>query len=81
MRSERRGTHVTKAQAREYAGRWKLMNEREISELASTPAEVVLQQLDSLRSAIDPLGWREDLEDGIEEVRDRWNRLRILLLA
>lgn len=72
---------MTKAQAREYANRWKLVNEAEIAELAATPIEVVLQQLDSLRSAIDPLGWREDLEGEIEEVRDRWIRLRTLLLA
>lgn len=69
------------AQAKEFANRWARVNQAEIDELNATPPEVILRQMDALRSAIDTLGWREELDQETEEVRNRWNRLRALLRA
>ena len=72
---------LTPAQAKEFANRWARVNQAEIDELNATRPEVLLQQLDSLRSAVDAFGWREQLDKETEEVRDRWNRLRALFRA
>jgi len=72
---------LTSAQAREFADRWARVNQAEIDELNATPPEVILRQLDALRSAADTFGWREELDKETEEVRNRWNRLRALLGA
>ena len=72
---------LTPAQAKEFANRWARVNQAEIEELNATRPEVLLQQLDSLRSAVDTFGWREQLDKETEEVRDRWNRLRAFFRA
>jgi hypothetical protein len=72
---------LTPAQAQEFANRWARVNQAEIDELNATPPEILLRQMDSLRSAIDTFGWREELDKETEEVRDRWNRLRALFRA
>ena len=66
------------AQAQEFANRWARVNQAEIDELNATPPEILLRQLDSLRSAVDTFGWREELDKEKKEVRDRWNRLRTI---
>ncbi|RPH55812.1 hypothetical protein EHM82_04595 [bacterium] len=71
---------MTKAEAREFAERWRKVNLAEVEELRSTPLEVQLRQLDSLRTAFEAFGWEEDPKE-VEEVRDRWNRLRSLALG
>lgn len=72
---------LTPAQAKEFADRWKRVNQAEIDELNATSPEILLRQLDSLRSAVDTFGWREELDKETEEVRERWNRLRTLFRA
>jgi hypothetical protein len=72
---------LTADQAKEFADRWARVNQAEIDELNATPPEILLRQLDSLRSAVDTFGWREELDKETEEVRDRWNRLRALFCA
>ena len=72
---------LTPSQAKEFAHRWARVNQAEIDELNGTPPEILLRQLDSLRSAVDAFGWREQLDEETEEVRDRWNRLRALFRA
>jgi hypothetical protein len=72
---------LTPAQARELTDRWARVNQAEIDELNATPPEILLRQMDSLRSAIDTFGWREELDKETEEVRGRWNRLRALFRA
>lgn len=72
---------LTPAQAKELTDRWARVNQAEIDELNATSPEILLRQMDSLRSAIDTFGWREELDQETEEVRDRWNRLRALLRA
>jgi len=69
---------LTPAQAKELANRWARINQAEIDELNATPPEILLRQLDSLRSAVDTFGWREDLDEETDEVRDRWNQLRAI---
>ena len=72
---------LTPAQAKEFADRWERVNQAEIDELNATSPEILLRQLDSLRSAVDTFGWREELDKETEEVRERWNRLRTLFRA
>jgi len=69
------------AQAKEFADRWARVNQAEIDELNATSPEILLRQMDSLRSAVDTFGWREELDKETEEVRNRWNRLRALFGA
>ncbi len=69
---------LTPAQAKEFANRWARVNQAEIDEFNATPPEILLRQMGSLRSAVDTIGWREELDKETEEVRDRWNRLRAL---
>jgi len=72
---------LTPAEAKEFADRWARVNQAEIDELNATPPAILLRQMDSLRSAIDTFGWREELDKETEEVRGRWNRLRALFRA
>ena len=67
---------LTPAQAKEFAHRWARVNQAEIDELNATPPEILVRQMDSLRSAADVFRWEEELDKETEEVRDRWNRLR-----
>ena len=67
---------LTPAQAQAFARRWEQANQAEIEELRASSPDLVLRQLDALRSAVDLFGWREDLDQETEEVRNRWNRLR-----
>ncbi len=69
---------LTSIQPKEFAERWTRVNQAEIVELAATPPEVALRQLDSLRSAIDLLEDRTERDREVDEVRSRWNRLREL---
>ena len=52
------------------------MNELELEELRNTPPEVCLDQLESLYASVDVLGCRQALEEGEQEVRNRWIRLK-----
>lgn len=67
---------ITKEQAREYKRRWRLVNQAEIEELRRTPMEVKFRQLQMLMASVDEMGWRAGLEEGVEEVRERWALLR-----
>lgn len=72
---------LSPAQARDFADRWARVNQAEIDELNATPPEILLRQMDSLRSVVDTFGWREELDRETEEVRNRWNQLRALFRA
>lgn len=67
---------LTPAEARAWQRRWELVNRREIEELRATPVDVKFRQLEALMQSVDQMGWREGLEEGIEEVRERWNKPR-----
>jgi len=67
---------MTKAEARAFRKRWRLVNAREVEELRSTSLEVRLQQFNTLLGWAHQLGWAEALGEGEAEVRQRWARLR-----
>ncbi len=67
---------ITKAEARAFRQRWRLVNAREVEELRSTPLEVKLQQFNTLLAWAHQFGWAEALREGEAEVRERWARLR-----
>lgn len=67
---------MTKAQARAFQEHWKLVNEYEKEELRRTPADVRLEQFNTLLGWAHELGWTEALAEGEAEVRERWIRLK-----
>ena len=59
-----------------YLARWRLVRDIEAAELRHTPMETKLQQLAALvasRAIFDP---EPDRERQVQEVRERWARLR-----
>jgi hypothetical protein len=76
MRHQERA--LTRLEAKAFARRWQRINEAEIEELRAATLEQKLRQLAALMASVDAMGWREALSDGVQEVRDRWRRLRML---
>jgi hypothetical protein len=66
----------TKAQARAFRERWRLVNAREEEELRSTSMEVKWQQFNALMRLGQQLGWCAGPREGETEVRERWARIR-----
>jgi hypothetical protein len=56
--------------------RWKAVETRLKAESQAQTDNVKLAQLDALMSSVDDFGWREALEEGDEQVRQLWARLR-----
>jgi hypothetical protein len=67
---------MTKAEAQAWRDRWKLVNEAEVEELRTTDLATKFRQLAALMASVDSFGWRPSLDEGVDEVRQRWNRLR-----
>jgi len=67
---------MTRAQARAWKRRWRLVNQAEIEELRRTPMEQKLRQLAVLMASTDEMGWTEQLAAEEEQVRKLWIRLR-----
>jgi hypothetical protein len=67
---------VTPEDARQYLERWKLVEEREITELRNTPIEIKARQLSALMASRHLFREDPDRERGIREVQARWARLR-----
>jgi hypothetical protein len=67
---------LTKAQARAFRRRWQQVNAREEQELRSASLEVKWQQFNTLLAWAHQMGWAGLLEEGADEVRQRWARLR-----
>jgi hypothetical protein len=67
---------VTPDDARQYLERWKLVEEREIKELRTTPIEIKAKQLAALMASRDIFGEDPDRDRGVREVQARWARLR-----
>jgi hypothetical protein len=59
-----------------FLDRHALMNELEREELRTTSPEVSLEQLESLYASVDYLGWREALQEGEAELRQKWIRMK-----
>ncbi len=69
-------TMMTKDEARQFTEHWRLVNEFIAEEVRRTPPEVKLRQLAVLFAAGRTLGWIEEDEAGVAEVRERWRILR-----
>jgi hypothetical protein len=67
---------ITSDEARAYFERWDLVRDAETAELRRTSMDTKLQQLESLMASRLIFGPEPDREQGIEVVRERWNRLR-----
>jgi hypothetical protein len=67
---------MTPEAARQYPERWRLVEEREISELRETPIETKAKQLAAFMASRDLFGEDPDRENEVSEVRARWARLR-----
>ena len=68
--------NLSKAEARAFRERWRLVNLREEGELASTSPELKWRQFLTLLGWAREFGWTESLSEGEAEVRERWARLR-----
>lgn len=68
--------HISRAQAKAFRERWRLVNDREKEELSSTPASVRLQQFNTLLAWAKQFEWMSALSEGENEVRERWAWLR-----
>ena len=66
---------LTQSQAKAFQKRWKAVNAVSTRELRKMPIARKFQQLGSLMAWGTYFGWTEPQEDGVEEVRKRWNRL------
>lgn len=67
---------MTKAEARAFQERWRIVNAREAEELRNTSLEVRWQQFCALLQWAKEFGWTDALAEGEEEVWQRWARLR-----
>lgn len=67
---------LSKAEARAYQRRWKLVNAREVDELLATSIDVKWQQFNTLLRWAHAFGWSDSRAREDAEVRARWIRLR-----
>jgi hypothetical protein len=67
---------MTPEQAQAYLRQWQLLQEVEAAELRSTPMETKLRQLAALMASRDLFGPEPNREAGVQDVRERWARLR-----
>lgn len=72
---------LSKAEARAFRERWRLVNSREEQELQSSSPELRWRQFLTLLGWAREFGWTESLSEGEAEVRERWARLRKAYLA
>ena len=72
-----RKKQLTREDADAFRKHWELVNTAEIEELRRTSVAKKLQQLSSLMLSVKELDWQEPLSEGVAEVRERWNRLRM----
>jgi hypothetical protein len=67
---------MTPEDAHQYLERWRLVEEREITELRRTSTDTKARQLSALMASRELFGQDPDREKGVREVRARWARLR-----
>jgi len=67
---------MTKEEALAWKERWEAVNRYEIEELRRTPPKVRYLQFLSLMQMAFEFEWTESMEQGVEDVRNRWQRLR-----
>jgi hypothetical protein len=67
---------ITPDDARRYLERWKLVEEREITELRETSVEIKAKQLSALMASRNLFREDPERERGVRQVQARWARLR-----
>jgi len=67
---------MTPEEARAYFKRWELVRDVEAAELSRATMETKFQQLAALMASRHLFGPEPDREAQVDEVRDRWSRLR-----
>jgi hypothetical protein len=72
---------VTKAPARAWSERWQLVNAREEEELWNISLELRWQQFNTLLRWAHQFGWTAELSEGVDEVRQRWAKLKKAYIA
>ena len=72
---------ITSAEAKALRRRWKAVNAAEREELLKTPIRRKLLQLAALMASADKMGRNKKLAMEETVVRERWNRLRKVLVG
>ncbi len=67
---------LDKEKVRAWKKNWEAINALEAEELRAMTPDEKLRQLAALMESVDAMGWRDELEEGVEEVRERWHRIR-----
>ncbi len=71
----------SKEELRAWKARWKMVNDFELEELRRTPMSEKSRALAVLMNTAHQLGWQPSTEAEIEEVRNRWIRLKRIALG
>ena len=69
-------TKITKAQAKDFRKRWRIVGRAQRRELQLTPVSTKFEQLAALMSSAQQMGFTKSLDSEEAEVRKRWIRLR-----
>ncbi len=72
----RKKQRMSKAETAAFRKRWQRINALEQEELRNASVELKFRQLAALMASVDAFGWRQALEEGVQEVRERWRLLR-----
>lgn len=67
---------MSRAEARQFVARWKLVNDVLRQERLRKTPEEKFRELVSLMGSVDELGFRQKIEAEDKEARATWNRLR-----
>jgi hypothetical protein len=69
---------ITPEEAHAYADRWAAMEAFHLKELRCTSMETKLLQLSALMASRDLFALDPERDRGVQDVRERWARLRVL---
>lgn len=67
---------TTKAEARAWLDRWRLVNESEIQEIRAASIDTKFRQLAAMMQTAIVLGWATSTPEEIDAIRRRWVRLK-----
>ncbi len=65
-----------KNEVKAWKERWERVNEFEREELRCLSPEMRLRQFFAMHEWVKDFGWEKALEEGVEDVRRRWRKLR-----
>lgn len=78
--SPEKEAYLTKTQAQAFRLRWEAVKKAQDEELAATSMAEKFRQLTGLLASARRFGWTEDLAVEEDKVRQRWIKLRQVLL-